>query len=128
MNFARETDLLMALSPLITNELGIDLVNQAASGNSQGTAVLVASAAVNITSSTAGVNDSVQLSLTKGGISGVLRLFVIYNSSANTINVFPRSGGVIDAAGTNNAVTIGAGKMRIFFPYSAVGWTSILSA
>lgn len=128
MNFAREFELTnLSVPPTLALQLGLMLETQAAAGSNQATAPIINNNFVNVTSSTPATADGIQVSLNKGGIAGVLRWYAIFNSSANTINVYPRSGGTIDAAGTNNPVTIPAGKMRIFYPFSQVGWTSVLS-
>lgn len=73
-------------------------------------------------------NDSAQLP----AVSGVAVIFVTNAAAANTLAVFPQTGGIINAASANAAFSVAAGKTAIFMQavdtFGATVWYAILTA
>lgn len=72
--------------------------------------------------------DSAQLPVLSGGIMVV----VINAAAANSMNVFPPTGGIINAGAANAAFAVAAGKTAIFFQAidtsGATIWYAVLTA
>lgn len=74
---------------------------------------------------TAASNPSGATLPTAGGFSTTQsRLLVVVNKGANPVNVYPASGGQIDALGTNVAIPLPVNGMLMFFAASATQWYS----
>lgn len=72
--------------------------------------------------------DSAQLPALSGGI-----MIIVTNAHAsNSMNVFPQTGGIINAAAANAAFAVAAGKTAIFFQAidtsGATIWYAVLTA
>jgi len=92
-------------------------------GRSCGTIAAAGSTQATATVTTA--QDTVVIS----GVGGIeLKFFgigaeqIIRNRTTATINVYPQSGSQIETAGTNVAVTLGAGQDGRYCPFSATQW------
>ena len=92
-------------------------------GTTQGGATQLTRQVSFLTTITAGVNDAVKLL----GASAN-RMQVVVNTTGATAQVFPASGDDIDGGATNAAVTLLAGKTRIFLARDATHWHSLLGA
>lgn len=79
---------------------------------------------INRVDTVANANDVVTLPDDQAGGMQV----VVRNAGANTLQVFPASGGTIDGGATNASVTIAAGATRIFFNVDVNTWISVLGA
>lgn len=62
-------------------------------------------------------NDSVKLPTAALGSH-----FVVFNEGANSLDVYPATGGAINAAGTNNPINLAAGAWGEFFGISSTAW------
>jgi len=85
----------------------------AATGSTQATATVATAQDTTVTSGSGGV----QLTYFGVGAEQVIR-----NRTTLTFNVYPQSGSQIETAGTNVAVTLGAGQDGRYCPYSATQW------
>lgn len=52
----------------------------------------------------------------------------VYNNGANTLSVYPPTGGAINGGSTNAAFSVAAGKSAQFTMLTSTAWGSILSA
>lgn len=98
----------------------------AATGTAQGTAALIPSNYVAVTSATGGANDSVRIS--KNVVGGKFGPIMIVNKTAATLNIFPSTGESINAGAANAAITLAANKGVIFVPLSQTQYATILGA
>ena len=87
-------------------------------GGGQGSATAISSE-VNHVTTVASANDSVKLPTAALGLR-----IVVFNLGANACNVFPVTGGAIDALGTNAAYSLAAGASREFWGQSSTAWRS----
>jgi hypothetical protein len=72
----------------------------------------------------ASANDSVTLPLSQPGMT-----FTVTNAAAaNSLNVFPNTGEIINALGANAAFALVANKTATFTCYTAGQWHTVLSA
>lgn len=78
---------------------------------------------VNNVSVCASPNDSVKVPA-----SGAGAFFFISNATANTVQIFPQSGGSIDALGANNPFNLATGKKAVFATVGGNIWASISSS
>lgn len=72
--------------------------------------------------------DSGQTAFVLPSSAELLMPYMVYCYSATTALVFPHSGGDINAAGTNNSVTIATTLARVFYRVSSTHWISFLAA
>lgn len=79
-----------------------------AGGGTSGATAL--SAAINVVSTVASAGDSVKLPVAFKGA-----FIYVKNTSANSMNVFPQSGGAIDGASADAAKAVAAGVGTIFY-------------
>jgi hypothetical protein len=80
--------------------------------------------AVNRFTTVATGGDSAQLPFAKAG-----RMRVVINAAAaNSMNVFPQTGEIIDAAAANAARAVAANKTCVFFCAVDGTWNSLLTA
>jgi hypothetical protein len=87
-------------------------------GGGQGSATALTKE-VNFVTTVATTGDSVKLP------TGALgKKIVVFNQGANAADVFPASGGQIDALGTNTAYSIAAGGSREFYAQTTTQWYS----
>ncbi len=77
-----------------------------------------------VTTSTATTADGVRLPASKPAGCVVK----VHNASANTIEVFPPTGGTINGGSVDASVTIATTKTRDFYNTTALTWFSSLSA
>lgn len=87
-------------------------------GGGQANATIL-TAEINYIDTVATANDSVKLV-----VSALGKRVVIFNDGANAVNIFPASGGAIDALGANAAYSLAAGASREFYGKSATLWKS----
>jgi hypothetical protein len=76
-------------------------------------------AEVNFVTTVASTADSVKLPAAVLG-----KHVVIFNDGANSMNIFPVTGGQIDSLGANNAYSLAAGSSREFWGKSGTDWRS----
>lgn len=88
-------------------------------GGGQGSA-LALTAETNFVTVVASGGDSVKLPTAALGLR-----IVIFNLGANAMDVFPASGGQIDAAGANTAVSLAAGAKLSYFGQSTTQWRTL---
>ena len=97
---------------------GVDSIT-AFAGGGQGSATQL-TGEVNFVTTVASSGDSVKL------VAGLLGLRVtVFNLGAQPLNIFPATGGQIDALGTNAAFSLAAGSAKTFWGQSATQWRSI---
>ncbi len=92
-----------------------------AAGSTQGTATALT--ATNNFISTAAASSGVLLATEELG-SDVW----IYNGGANTLTVYPHTGGKINVASTNAGVSLGTNTLMILKRFSSTQWIAIVSA
>lgn len=108
----------------------------ATAGGGQTNAVLLTSA-YNRLGTVATGGDSVKLPICQGGpanavgagqpVNTIGQILYISNATATSANVFPSTGGQINAAGTNTAVALAAGKTSAYLCSPAgTTWFAIL--
>lgn len=91
-----------------------------AAGATQGTATLLADT-VNVVTVVAAAADGVILPVTVAGTG-----YYVYNDdSADTLNVYPPSGGEINRAGTDTAVTLASGVGALFKAFSTTEFFTV---
>jgi hypothetical protein len=126
------TDLDITGAALISSTLGVTGVTTfgaanvykgatgitAFAGGGQASATAL-TAEVSFVTTVATTADSVKLPTAALG-----KHMVVYNDGANSVNIFPISGGQIDALGTNNAYALAAGTSIEFWGKSATDWKS----
>jgi len=91
----------------------------AAAGTTQGAATLLSIRNSIVTSATGGSADGVRLPTAFLGNE-----FTVYNASIATINLYPPSGGTIDAGSTNVQITIAANKAARLLARDTTNWCS----
>lgn len=87
-------------------------------GGGQGSAVAL-TAEVNFVTTVASSGDSVKLPTAALGLR-----ITVFNQGANATDIFPVSGGQIDALGTNAAYSLSAGSSKSFYGKSSTAWFS----
>src|SRR5207244_2777920 len=87
-----------------------------AAGSSQGTAFTLTKSYNVVTTVAASTGVSLPVPST-GGL-----IVVVVNRGANTLNVYPASGGAIDGASANIPVTIPVGSLSIYQASSSSQW------
>lgn len=93
----------------------------AATGTTQATAARVLTTIVRVTSATGGVNDSILLpSLVRQKAKAAM--YVVYNVSGATINIFPEVGENINELAANAAITLATGGVLLVIPAGANRW------
>lgn len=107
-----DNDILLESDPAIT----------AHSGGGQANAYQLTKLVNNI-SVCAAPNDSVKVPA-----SGAGAFFFISNATANTVHIYPQSGGTIDALGANNPYSLATGKKAAFATVGGNAWASLLGA
>lgn len=95
-----------------------------ATGSSQTDALLL-DAGVNIVTTTA-AGTGVRLPVIAAGAIGVS--ITVYNEGVNALAIYPGSGDVIDALGSNNALSLAAAGAVLLTATKATQWRSIVSA
>lgn len=86
-----------------------------ATGSTAGTALLLTKNANEVTTVSAGTG----VRLPSSGVNNVTGIpVVVFNRGANTLNVYPPSGGDIDGLGTDVAYTLAAGASKAFWAMS----------
>lgn len=93
-----------------------------ATGTTQGAALALTSTINNITTCTAGANDSVKLPLISAAKSSYV---FIRNSTAAIAQIFPGSGDSINALAANAALNLAATTGTILFRVSSTKWISL---
>ena len=88
-----------------------------ATGNTQGTALLLARQINNVTVVTAGTNFGVRLPVAVAGMRIIVR-----NSSAVNLSVYPNTGAQIQTLGANVAMVLVAATMLEYVAVSATQW------
>lgn len=96
-------------------------VTVTAAGATQGTATALTNMYNNVTTVAASTGVSLPVPLQSGLICRVA------NKGANTLNVYPASGGTIDALGANNPFTLASGGTLTLESTSATQWYSVSS-
>jgi hypothetical protein len=94
---------------------------QAATGASQGSLTLPTDIVVYSTSTAS--NGPTLPSTAQSGDS-----YFIANNTANSINVWPSTGGAIGSGSANAALAVPAGKTAKFISVGGVNWVAIVSA
>lgn len=87
-------------------------------GGGQGSATAI-TAEVSIVATAASSGDSIKLPTAALG-----KRAVVFNTGASAVDVFPASGGAIDAGSTDAAYSLSAGASREFWGVSATAWRS----
>lgn len=95
----------------------------ATAGGGQASA-LALTAAINRVTTVSSANDSVKLPMAVPGITTT----VINAAAANSMNVFPIAGEIINALAANAAFAIAAGKTATFSCAGIKQWHSVLSS
>lgn len=93
-----------------------------AAGSTQGTATGLTTDVNVVSSSTAGTQFGVRLPAATTGMT-----ITVINTSANSIAVYPATGGTIDALASNAAFTLGSGARLQFIATSSTQWYSLLA-
>lgn len=86
-------------------------------GGGQGSATDLGAKEVNFVTTVASSGDSVRL---PSGVIG--QKLVIFNLGANAMDIFPASGGQINALGTNNAYSLASGSSIEVYAQSSTQW------
>ena len=89
------------------------------SGTTQGTATVITTS-FNVVTTVAASSGVVLMTPAKAGL-----LVRIVNKGANTLNVYPASGGTIDSAATNAPVTISVGMSAEYQASSTTQWITV---
>lgn len=105
-----------------TLQAGVDNITAKAGGGQQAASPLTG--LLNRVTTVATAADSVTLPMSLAGSD----IVVINAAVANSMNVFPNTGEVINALGANAAFAVAAGKVATFYCVTAGQWHSILSA
>lgn len=113
-SFAGNVDVVGRLS--VSVQTGV-----AAAGTTQGTATGLTSSVSVVATSTAGSATGVRLPASP--VSGTIMWII--NTSANTINVFPATGGFIDALAQNASFPLGSGGKLQFVATSTTQWYAL---
>lgn len=87
-------------------------------GGGQGSATALTTE-VNVVATVASANDSVKLPTAAAGLQ-----ILVFNAGANAVDVYPATGGAIDALGTNNPYSVAATASRLFVGVSSTAWLS----
>lgn len=105
---------------------GADIVTGiAAAGNgSQANGTRLTASVNNVSAVAAGVTDSVVLPV-PGGIGETV--LVINSDAADTLKVYPASGGYINAEAQNAPLSLTTGKRALFVAESATAWSAFVS-
>jgi hypothetical protein len=74
---------------------------------------------VSFVATVASAGDSVKLPVAALG-----KRFLVFNQGANSTNIYPTTGGQIDALGANNPYALAAGGVREFWGKNATDWVS----
>lgn len=106
-------DVIVGRSIILTTDAGIS-----AAGTNQGTATAVDAAICNVTTVASGTGVKFNATDT---------ISIVYNNGANTLSVYPASGGTIDGGSANVAITMAVGEKRLFWNIGQA-WTSYLFA
>lgn len=96
------------------------LTARAGGGQANGTALNLG---INRFTTVATAGDSALLPSYSGGL-----VIMVVNATATSMNIFPPSGGTINALSPNGAYALAAGKAVIFFQASDGAWYGNLSA
>lgn len=100
-----------------SNETGMS-----AAGTTQGTATAITKHVSTFSTVVAASADGAILPAARVGDSRV-----VFNiDSADTLKLYPSSGGEIDALGTNNPLSIAAGSKALLFATAALQWRSLV--
>ncbi len=108
----------------VNGALGSALQYKAASsltahaGGGQSSALALTSE-LNFVTTVASSGDSVKLP-----VSALGKRVIVVNDGANAMDIFPASGGTIDALSANAAYSLAAGSVREFLGKSATLWRS----
>lgn len=102
-------------APIIQSETGSITAH---AGGGQGSATAL-STAVNVVATVASSGDSVKLPTAIAGME-----ILVFNQGANPLDIFPVSGGSIDALGANTAYSLAATASRLFVGVSSTAWLS----
>ena len=100
---------------------GFPSLAQTATGASQGALALPTDFVVYTTST---LNNGPTLPTTAGTGDS----FVVVNNTANSINVWPPTGGAIGTGSANAALAVGAGKSAVFYALGNGNYAAVLSA
>lgn len=112
----------MAVKAHYLDRSAIDALTALAGGAQAGTSL--APYAVSRFTTVASAGDSAQLPAAKAGRERV----VINAAAANSMNVFPQTGEIIDAGAANAARAVAANKTCLFFCAVDGTWNSLLTA
>lgn len=105
-----------------------DIGATATAGGGQTNAYQITAGSTQVTT-VASSGDSVKLPVSTGSVNGGGGLIIfIANGGANSMNVFPETGGQINALGSNAAFALASGKSAIFFCGADGQWYAILTA
>lgn len=105
--------------------LGIPSTSQTAAGSNQGTALALPSDFVVFTT----VGSSTGAILPANGPNvNLTDVYIVVNHGANTLSVYPPSGGKVANGTTNAAFSVAATKMAWFYNIGSNNWAASLSA
>lgn len=117
----RLANLESVISKGLLRQTGSDnLVAHATGGQANGTPI---TQTLNRFTTVATIGDSALLMQSADGDE-----FTVINAGANSMNVFPQSGDVINALGANTAFAVAAGKTVTFYCVTQGQWHTLLSA
>ena len=115
-------------SPLTCQaSLGIPSTGLTATGNSQGTALAAPSDFMVFTTVAASTGVILPATVPTGPVN-ITDSYVVVNHGANTLSVYPPSGGKVGTGSTNAAFSVASGKTAWFLNIGSNNWAASVSA